>query len=350
MAEKGLPTGQAVMIAVGQGAFSGLCALVLNKLLGPIFEHFLLPIGVKQRVEDLLHAAKRLDDIIHDLNQFNPLPSTQQFKGTSAKKIETKYNGCFCLSLWTVCSLGREVDSLLKKCIDLADRGQKFLEEVKSRPQVCNVRTEDPKSLLGMGSHEEKLQEFIVGDNTPCPFLGICGMGGTGKTALLSYLHKKYAVNKKFDHVIFVHAGRDVSPTKMQDAIFVSIGLPLDSDKVTQSGTLYNHLKNRNFLLLIDEVWSPCTSQMLIDIGVPVPLKPTKPQQRIVFTTRDLGTSAEMGCMSPIHLECLSKVDAWNVFTEKLGQDLSEGTSEYEVAEKVKYIYSWIKVFKLSFH
>ncbi|CAA7034239.1 unnamed protein product [Microthlaspi erraticum] len=116
--------------------------------------------------------------------------------------------------------------------------------------------------------------------------MGMYGMGGVGKTTLLTQLNNKFSEERcGFDFVIWVVVSKELRVEKIQDEVAGKIGLGGEKwekkEKSQKTKDLYNFLKKKRFLLFLDDIWEKVD---LIEIGVPFPA----PQNRckVVFTTR----------------------------------------------------------------
>lgn len=101
--------------------------------------------------------------------------------------------------------------------------------------------------------------------------LGIWGMGGVGKTTLLKQIHNSCIGDPAFgfDHVVFIVASRECTIAKVQKDVASNLGLPMRDGEHVQAAVIFNFLKNKSFLLLLDDLWRRLD---LESVGIPQPL------------------------------------------------------------------------------
>ncbi|WVZ67316.1 hypothetical protein U9M48_016412 [Paspalum notatum var. saurae] len=332
--------------------------LVATKWWDTISEHVGYPFNVRRIVRNLDDAVKRLSEIQHELHRHDPYPASERRKGWVQSKEDLdikvgKIKAGDGLNYFSKLYLAKEE---LKKAIDLVGTGKELLKEARERPSASrDAQPQHPHNqLTGMASYEHKVRNFIDDKNhTQCPLLGIWGMGGVGKTCLLEFARNSCAPygppsdearpGNQLDHILFVRVGRGGSVGKTQKAIAASMGLPVMPDETSQEAIIYNHLKDKSFLLLIDDLWEYLD---LKAVGIPMPLGTVvvhldggvaqQYQRKVVLTTRSEDVCGKMGCArNTIRLECLSKDDAWNLFVDKAGEDIIKDTRIYKLARKL---------------
>ncbi|CAL4945435.1 unnamed protein product [Urochloa decumbens] len=332
---------QSAVWSIIASIFTSVLVLVISKWWDPIARYLGYPFDVRRRVNDLVDKVQRLHEIKHDLRRLDPYPSSERCKGWvddvqdlchKAQAIKIGYDRCG-LNYFKRCSLGEKANMELKKAIDLVGRGNELVKEAKGRPHpVLDVLPQHRQDQLwGMDSYKEKVRHFIQDNSTKSGLLGIWGMGGVGKTSLLKLVRDSSAEYAPcFDHVLFVQAGRGGGVGKMQKAVVAIMGLPVMPDEISQEGIIYNHLKDKNFILLIDDLWGYLD---LKDVGIPMPLGRVRVvpvqeyRRKVVFTTRSKHVCGQMGCPNnSIRLECLSQDDAWKLFEDKVGKEIIKNT------------------------
>ena len=103
-------------------------------------------------------------------------------------------------------------------------------------------------------SNINKIWEWLTRDEIS--MIGVWGMGGVGKTALLKHVHNML-VNAK-DNVIWVTVSQDHKLHRLQKVIAKSIGVHLsdEDDKIKLSAKLLDALKRINrCVIILDDVW-----------------------------------------------------------------------------------------------
>lgn len=334
-------------------AVSAVCVSILVAIFNkwwddPIAAHVGYPFGVPHRVEDLGVKVGTLRAMQIDLRDEDPFPSSAErirwLKSVDDllnmdKEIKNKLNGWGRISYFRRCIIGKQTDRELNKANDLISQGGRLLPEIKARPRpVRHVQSQELRDPLpGMEVSYEKVLHFIKDNNAQSVLLGIWGMGGVGKTTLISLVRdSRSKYQDDFVEVLFVHAGkRCTTIADLQKAIAISIALPQIGNQASQANIIHNHLQDKSFLLLVDDLWEDLD---LDKVGFPS-LDVVKPQRRkVVFTTRSMNVCSKMGCRRPedtIQMKCLSKQDAWNLFAQKVGDQVLAEEEIKELAKKI---------------
>ncbi|AAF34847.1 hypothetical protein; 11196-13892 [Arabidopsis thaliana] len=179
---------------------------------------------------------------------------------------------------------------------------------------------------------EQQLQPTIVGQETMLDnawnhlmedgvgIMGLYGMGGVGKTTLLTQINNKFSKYMcGFDSVIWVVVSKEVNVENILDEIAQKVhisGEKWDTKYKYQKGVyLYNFLRKMRFVLFLDDIWEKVN---LVEIGVPFPT--IKNKCKVVFTTRSLDVCTSMGVEKPMEVQCLADNDAYDLFQKKVGQ------------------------------
>lgn len=177
-----------------------------------------------------------------------------------------------------------------------------------------------------MDFYRTKVLDFIEDMGADSGLLGIWGMGGLGKSSLLKLIsdsRSEYDNNASLK-VLFVRADIGCTVGQVQEAIAVSMGLLVTGDEASQAELIHDHLTDKNFLLLLDDLWGYLD---LKAVGIPSPLgtvvvvsrqgQRSVPQKRrkVVLTTRRPDVCIQMGCHDKtIPMECLDEEDTWKLF------------------------------------
>ncbi|KAJ1435450.1 P-loop containing nucleoside triphosphate hydrolase [Sesbania bispinosa] len=142
----------------------------------------------------------------------------------------------------------------------------------------------------------------------------IYGMGGVGKTLLITEVVKEIRRKGSFKEIIWVTVSEDYSISKLQDYIADKIGIKLDAMDDERAEKLSLELqKKEKALLILDDVWKYID---LEKVGIPPPIK-------VVMTSRLQHLCRQMDCPpnNMIQMSCLYTFEGedWELFLLKLG-------------------------------
>ncbi|KAL0915377.1 hypothetical protein M5K25_015789 [Dendrobium thyrsiflorum] len=204
-------------------------------------------------------------------------------------------------------------------------RAEQSLAEVSKLVRNSEFRmvATRPPANRTMVSYLSQLQAFLQDDESRV--IGIWGMGGVGKTTVLRSLNNELLCSSEagksppmFDHVIWAVASKDYKLGKLQRDISKWLGLPLRKDSARQAMEIMDFLKNKSFLLLLDDLWQPVE---FADLGIPQPTGNGTKKQKVVFTTRLEDVCEQMQAERKMKVQCLNEEEAWRLFQDKVGEE-----------------------------
>ncbi|CAB4272785.1 unnamed protein product [Prunus armeniaca] len=151
--------------------------------------------------------------------------------------------------------------------------------------------------------------------------IGLYGMGGVGKTTLLTQIHNNFnCARNDFNLVIWIVVSKGHKIEVIQDKIGEKIGLFSGvwkrKKQHEKAEDIFRILNTKKFVLLMDDLWEPVE---LTKVGVPAPNSRNK--FKIVFTTRSEEVCGHMDAHKKIKVGCLTWDKAWNLFQEKVGKE-----------------------------
>ncbi|CAG7868072.1 unnamed protein product [Brassica rapa] len=212
------------------------------------------------------------------------------------------------------CKYGKDVSKKLIEVKELLSKG--VFEELAGKKLAAKVVKKDIQKTIGLDSMVGKAWDIIM--NPEGRTLGIYGMGGVGKTTLLTRINNK--VKDEFDVVIWVVVSKDLQYDGIQDQILRRLRADQEWEKETKddkASSIENILERKKFILLLDDLWSAVE---LNKIGVPRPTQENG--SKIVFTTRSKEVCSDMEADDKLQIDCLSRNEAWELFRSIVGEDL----------------------------
>ncbi|WRX27212.1 Leucine-rich repeat - like 10, partial [Theobroma cacao] len=223
---------------------------------------------------------------------------------------------CFSKNCKSGYKFGRQVAKKLKQVVALKSKGvfDKVAENEPTGP--VDVRPIEP--TVGLESTLAKVWSLL--QDKQVGMIGLYGLGGVGKTTLLTQINNKLSGNPlDFDVVIWVVVSKDHTVENVQEKIGKRIGLfngwMQNKSSDEKAVDIFRILSKRKFVLFLDDVWERVH---LTKIGIPLPCQENG--SKVVLTTRFLEICNEMEAQK-VKVECLRANEAWELFREKVGEE-----------------------------
>ncbi|MBA0723785.1 hypothetical protein Golax_004339, partial [Gossypium laxum] len=178
---------------------------------------------------------------------------------------------------------------MLKKINDHRSNGA-FAKVAESQP-AASVVVRPEERPISQESMIEKVWSCI--EDKDVGVIGLYGLGGVGKTTLLTQINNKFsATPNDCDVIIWALVSKHSDVGKIQDRIGGNIGFSdafWKSKSVDEKAVdIYGVLCNKRFVVLLDDLWERVD---LNQVGIP------KPSQengfKLFFTTRSLEVGDE---------------------------------------------------------
>ncbi|KAH7665985.1 P-loop containing nucleoside triphosphate hydrolase protein [Dioscorea alata] len=224
---------------------------------------------------------------------------------------------------------------------------------IKLKEEITQLKAEQPEIKFTDIPPPKPVSEAskIMGKNIVsnldigCSFLadetndiiGIWGLGGVGKTTLLEKINQSLLldnINMGFDHVLFIEASQNTQLEELRKEIAKKLYLAPDAGQQD----IFNALKTKNIVLLLDNIWKPVD---LVGLGNINPFRDdddsTKPYNyKVIFTTRSEDVCAQMRASQRIKVECLEPDEAWALFKHNVNLAVIESDEKLkEIAWQV---------------
>ncbi|QHO17972.1 hypothetical protein HN873_034395 [Arachis hypogaea] len=227
-----------------------------------------------------------------------------------------------------------EVDDWLKKAADFKKEAHEIFDsfprdalqdlQMKTDDLLCRFNwledeipfhyDEDP-----MHVYFAKMREFLRNNNVF--LIGVRGMGGVGKTWLVTYFRNQIRRNKSFnfEDVFWLTVSQDFSILKLQNSLAKRIGEKLDDDDeiIDRAEILSSALeKIDRSVLILDDVWNYIDLQK---VGIPLRINGIK----LILTSRLKHVFRQMDCPTDnvIEMKPLLQYTDWELFLLNLGCD-----------------------------
>ncbi|XP_022735032.1 probable disease resistance protein At1g12280 [Durio zibethinus] len=226
--------------------------------------------------------------------------------------------GCCSKNCKSTLNFSKRVAKSLPDVKDLKEKGA--FEVVATEAPAALVVPRPSDSAVGLESMFNKVWSAF--EQKHVGIIGLYGVGGVGKTRLLTEINNKIGVSScGFDMVIWVVVSKGFSIGKVQDDIAKRIGLFNGnwSDKAAEEKAIdiYGILREKKFVLLLDDIWERVD---LSKVGIPVPNQEN--DSKLIFTTRSKEVCGQMRAHKKIQVQCLPEEEAWKLFEEHVGKDV----------------------------
>ncbi|XP_044472693.1 probable disease resistance protein At4g27220 [Mangifera indica] len=226
------------------------------------------------------------------------------------------------------------------RCIDVRSR-YRFSKVAKQKITVITRLQEDgkfqtlsepappPSSIIiptvgnsGIFESRESIKNEIMEalKDDKVSIIGICGMGGVGKTTLVKHVGKQDEEEKLSDSVVFVVVSQTPNIMNIQREIARQLDLKSlpDYPESARASFLWERIKKeKRILIILDDVWERIK---LEEIGIP--FGKDHGGCKIVLTSRSKYVCDEMDCDKTYTVGTLSKQESWELFKEIVGMDV----------------------------
>ncbi|PON98735.1 AAA+ ATPase domain containing protein [Trema orientale] len=205
----------------------------------------------------------------------------------------------------------REVSELMTLVQELID-GSAFPEgltiKIINRHRPLPALKEPFGHMFEM--QKRNVLDYLRDDNVSK--IGICGMGGIGKTTLAKHIHNQLQSNRDIS-VFWVQVSMNFSISKLQGDIARKLNLSLveEDDQQNRAAQLLAVLNRKKSVLFLDDVWEFFP---LEDVGVLAGSNGCK----VILISRQKNVCRIMHCEKIIELEPLSKEEGRQLFRANL--------------------------------
>ncbi|XVF70472.1 hypothetical protein PTKIN_Ptkin11bG0164200 [Pterospermum kingtungense] len=258
-------------------------------------------------------VKKEVDNWFEDVRRIN----------SEVEKIEEKFRVVSCFSR---ARLGKLVTQKIKEVKAIYQQGS-FPDgiAVDGPPAIgVTLRT----SLEGEIYVKDQIWGYLMGDAVA--MIGVCGMGGIGKTTIMKHINNQVLEKSdRFEKVIWITASKELNIFKLQEDIANSMKESLPTDELERAATLKDILEEKRFVLILDDVWKRFS---LLDVGIP---SPTLGQGRkVVITSRSIEVCKSLGC-EVVKVQPLSKEESMNLFLNHVGHSVVDDLSFMEIVNLI---------------
>ncbi|XP_042517906.1 disease resistance protein RPS5-like [Macadamia integrifolia] len=271
----------------------------------------------------------QVDDALSNANNLRIEYQQSQISGTSCPN-------CFCRSRYQLSKRA------LKLKQDVHDK--LFGEEPRSGWTVAPPRqigrSMNTVCIEGQTT-TEKLKGEIIDSVLDDRYVavGLFGMGGIGKTTLLRHANEHFRMTQHFESVIFTTVSSTPNFVEIRKQIAEGFGLRNRQDDDDLKEQLSRLFQTRKYLLILDDMWEP-----VINLGeicnIPEPKKENGCKILLASRSKEVVTRfvirfGARDSLRSIRVNKLQPDEAWNLFVQKVGEDITLKSSIVFLAKDV---------------
>ncbi|GKV49470.1 hypothetical protein SLEP1_g56220 [Rubroshorea leprosula] len=184
------------------------------------------------------------------------------------------------------------------------------------------------ENLEGEISTKDEIWGYLMGNEVG--MIGVCGIGGVGKTTIVKHINNALLSNGRFQKVIWVTVSYPLNVLELQKKIALAMGktLPEDEEKMIRAGALMDIMGSKSFVLILDDVWDKFS---LTDVGIP---EPVQNKSKVVITSRSVEVCNYLDCKI-VKVQPLSPQESLSLFLDRVGRDVLQKVSGLEETLKL---------------
>ncbi|XP_054818054.1 probable disease resistance protein At4g27220 [Prosopis cineraria] len=286
---------------------------------------------VQERVQEAINKTERID------GEVNKWKSDVKNLIAELDKLEEKLkanNGC-CFRRWCPTwrryCLCKELAKITQRMVELNMESDNF--NPFSHPTIIpGIEYHSSPNFTFFNSTQRAFDDLLKAlKDDGNSIIGLWGMGGSGKTTLVTEVGKEAKESKLFDRVVKTTISQNLEIRKVQGEIADMLGLKLEEESdIGRAKRLALRLqRGERILIILDDVWAKLN---LEDIGIPFGGNDQR-NCKIVLTTRRQDVCTLMNCgNNVIQLGMLEEDEAWELFQTHANVD---GGAKEVVAREV---------------
>ncbi|KAI9076880.1 hypothetical protein K1719_041184 [Acacia pycnantha] len=221
--------------------------------------------ALQHRIDEATNNGKQIEEnVLHWLGEVDKISEqVQQLHRESEAKLECGITSC--PNPWLRCKLSKRAETIAQVAVEIAIRNFDrvgYDDPLPLLPELTNNEGNE-----GIDSRFPIVYQIIEELGEPgVNMIGLCGLGGVGKTTIA----KEVAKNQKiFEKVIMANVSQELNIEKIQSQIAEKLSMQLTgNDLGVRAFHLCKRLKQeKNMLLILDDLWEELD---LGKIGIPL--------------------------------------------------------------------------------
>ncbi|KAJ0013336.1 hypothetical protein Pint_21135 [Pistacia integerrima] len=278
--------------------------------------------GANKEVQDKVVAAeKNVETIKQNVMQWQKEANSiiNEAEQLIAEKANDRCFKGFCPNLITRYKHGKKAFEIKEgKISPLLQRRNEF--DVVSDPTRLEDMWLKPDKNYGLfTSRDSTFKNILKALNDANVNVGVCGMGGIGKTTLVKEIGRQAKTDKIFDVVIFVEVNKTPDIEMIQQEIARNLGVKFE-EETQRASKLCERLKKKEekILIILDNLWDDFD---LKSVGIPDEVDDRG--CKLLLTARERPLLEKMGC-GPFPIDSLSDDESWRLFKKTAGDHVMD--------------------------
>ncbi|KAB2607013.1 disease resistance protein [Pyrus ussuriensis x Pyrus communis] len=222
-----------------------------------------------------------------------------------------------CMYRW---NLSRKAYKIKQDVLQLQNEGR--FENVAHPAPPPEIWSTFEKGFKDFKSRMANMNEVIEGlKREEVRMIGICGMGGVGKTTMVKEIITRLAKLNLFDNIVMATVSQSPSIRTIQSEIADKIGLKFDEEsEAGRARTLHGRLTEiKRILIVLDDVWTELDFK-----AIGLPYEHTNKGCKILLTSRNLEVCNEMRSQQIIEVGTLTTEESEELFREMVGESFDD--------------------------
>ncbi|KAL8489904.1 hypothetical protein ACS0TY_025699 [Phlomoides rotata] len=223
-----------------------------------------------------------------------------------------------CLAIKSRFSLSRKSTKMVAAMQELQDDHGKFGGQISHPPLPPAMAPSIPLGQTYELQSRKHLEDDIMVSlrEKNVSVMGICGMGGVGKTTMAKKIMSRARGEDLFSEILMVVVSQPVDMLRIQKEMAELLSLKLDLESVqARAHLLRTRLMNsKSILIILDDLWKKLN---LEDLGIPD--QSELKECTILLTSRDRDVFSAMNVGKRFQMKTLEDEEAWSLFKEKVG-------------------------------